>query len=118
MDVGQAEISALETIGQLGVVEAEQVQDRGVQVVHVNEVLYDVEAEIVGCPDGDAGFDTAAGQPHRKGVGMMIAAIIVVTLNHGSAAEFTAPHDERVVEHAALLEIFDLISAAQAWSVS
>ena len=41
-------------------VEAEQVQDRGVQVVHVYEVLDDVEAEIVGCPDGDAGLDAAA----------------------------------------------------------
>ena len=33
MHVGQAEIAALEAVGELGVVEAEQVQDRGVQVV-------------------------------------------------------------------------------------
>ena len=38
---------------------------------------------------------------------MMITAIIVVTLNHWSAAEFAAPNDKRVVEHAALLEIFN-----------
>ena len=38
MHVGQAEIAALEAVGQLGVVEAEQVQDRGVQVVGVDFV--------------------------------------------------------------------------------
>src|SRR5689334_13499171 len=35
-DVGQAEIAALETVGQLRVIEAEEVQDRGVQVVDVD----------------------------------------------------------------------------------
>ena len=46
--VGQAEVAALEAVGQLGVVEAQQVQDRGVQVVDVDLVLDDVEAELVG----------------------------------------------------------------------
>ena len=48
MHVGQPEIAALETVGQLGVIEAEQVQQRGVQVVDVNAILDDVEAELVG----------------------------------------------------------------------
>ena len=38
MHVGQAEIAALEAVGQLGVVEAEQVQDGGVEVVDVDSV--------------------------------------------------------------------------------
>ena len=36
MDVGQAEIAALEAIGQLRVVEAQQMQQRRVQVVDVD----------------------------------------------------------------------------------
>ena len=36
MDIGQAEIAALETIGQLGVIEAQQVQQRRVQIVDVD----------------------------------------------------------------------------------
>ena len=48
VDVGQAEIAAGVAIGQLLVVEAEQVQDRGVQVVDAGRVLNGLEAEIVG----------------------------------------------------------------------
>src|SRR5438128_9612103 len=44
--VGQAEISALEAKRQLRVIETEQVQDRGVQVVDVDFVLHDVETQL------------------------------------------------------------------------
>ena len=50
--VGQAEVAALEAVGQLLVVQAEQVQDRRLQVVDVDAVLGDVEAELVGRADG------------------------------------------------------------------
>ena len=47
-NVGQAEVAAGVTVGEPLVVEAEQVQDRGVQVVHVDAVLDGAEAELVG----------------------------------------------------------------------
>ena len=47
-DVGQAEVAAGVAVGEAFVVEAEQVQDRGLQVVDVDRVLDDVEAEVVG----------------------------------------------------------------------
>ena len=50
-DVGQAEVAALEAEGELQVVEAEQVQDRGLQVVDVDAVFDGVEAELVGRAD-------------------------------------------------------------------
>ena len=43
MDVGKPEVAPLETEGQLRVIEAEQMQDGRVQIVHVNAVLDDVE---------------------------------------------------------------------------
>ena len=46
--VGQAEVAALVAVGQPLVIEAEQVQDRRLQVVDVDRVLDDVEAEVVG----------------------------------------------------------------------
>ena len=48
MHVGQAVVAALEAVREPRVVEAEQVQQRGVQVVDVDRVGDDVEAEIVG----------------------------------------------------------------------
>ena len=48
VDIGEAEVAALKTIRQPGVVEPEQVQQRGVQIVDVDPVLNGVEPEFVG----------------------------------------------------------------------
>ena len=53
-DVRQPEMAALELVGQLLVVDAQAVQDRGVQVVDVDRVVDDVVAEVVGLAVGDA----------------------------------------------------------------
>ena len=52
--VGQPEVAALEAVGQPRVVDAQQVQDRGVQVVDVDRVLDGGVAELVGLAVGDA----------------------------------------------------------------
>ena len=63
---------------------------RGVQVVDVDPVLDDVEAEVVGLAERDARLDAAAGQPHGEGVGVVVAAV-VAALDHRRAAELAAP---------------------------
>src|SRR2546423_13599460 len=48
---------------QLGVVEAQAVKNRGVEIVYVAFVLYRAEAEVVRLPLSHAALHTAAGQP-------------------------------------------------------
>lgn len=48
MDVGQAEIAALETVGQLGVVQTQLVKDRRLKIMHVNRVASDIVGIVVG----------------------------------------------------------------------
>src|SRR3712207_6587087 len=48
VDVRQAEVTSGVAVGEPFMVEAEQVQDGGVQVVHVDLVLDRLEAELVG----------------------------------------------------------------------
>ena len=50
------------------VVEAEEVQERGVVVVVVHDVLHRVMAELVGLAVGEALLEAAAGHPHREAV--------------------------------------------------
>ena len=52
--VGQAEVAALEAVGELRVVDAQQVQHRGVQVVNVDGVFDGGVAQLVGVAVGDA----------------------------------------------------------------
>ena len=70
----------------------------------MDDVLDGVVAELVGRAVGDAALDAAAGQPHREALDVVVAA---VALGHRRAAELAAPDDERVVEHAALLQVLD-----------
>ena len=69
-------VAALE-LKSAGVVDAQAVQDRGVQVVDVDGVLDDVVAVVVGLAVGDAGLDAAAGQPDREAARMVVAAVIL-----------------------------------------
>ena len=84
-------------------VEAQQVQDGGVQVVDVDLVLDGVPAEVVGGSESHAALDAAAGQPHRKPERVMFPA--VVALARRRPAEFAAPQDQRVIQQAARLEV-------------
>ena len=56
-DVGQPLVAAVVEVGELLVVEAHQVQDRGVDVVDVGAVLDRVQADLVGRADDRAALD-------------------------------------------------------------
>ena len=51
VDVGQTKIPSLEAIGQPGMINAEEMQNRRVQVVHVDRVLDDSIAQLIGLAD-------------------------------------------------------------------
>ena len=108
--VGQAEVAALEAVGQPGVLDPQQVQDRGVEVVDLDRVLDDVVGEVVGLAVDEARLDAAAGQPDREAARVMVAAVIrggELALRVDRPAELAAPDDQRVVEQPALLEVLD-----------
>ena len=106
-DVGQPEVAALEPVSQPGMVEAEEVEDRGVQVVYMDPILHDVESELVGLAIADTRLDAAAGHPHRERVGMMVTAVVAPALYHRRAAELSTPDDEGILEHPPLLQVLD-----------
>ena len=115
-DVGQAEVAALEAVGQLRVVEAEEVEDRGLEVVDVDAVLDGRKPNSSVAPRIRPGFDAAAGHPHREGVDVVVAADVLADLAHRRAAELAPPDDQRLVEQAARFR--SVISAAHGRSMS
>ena len=79
------------------------------QVVHVDRILHHVVAVVVGSPVRQAGLDAAAGHPHREAARMMVASVVglaELALAVDGAPELAAPDDKRVVQEAALLEVF------------
>src|SRR5690242_552764 len=75
--IRQPEMASLEFEGQLGMVDAETVKNRRVQVVHVYRILHDVVAKVVGLAVRNSGLDAASGHPDSETAWMMIAAVVV-----------------------------------------
>ncbi len=74
VNIGQPEVASGVAIRQLFVIEAEQVQDGGVQVVHVDRVFDRGKAELIGGAVDMARTDTAPGHPDGEAVVVVIAA--------------------------------------------
>ena len=91
-------------------VDAEQAEDGGLEIVDGDGVLDDAVAEIVGGAVGEAGADAAAGQEGGEAAGVMVAAVIggrELALLLIGAAELAAPDHQRVIQHAALFQVGD-----------
>ena len=89
-------------------VEAQEVQNRGVQVVDVDGLLDGRVAELVGGAVDLAALDAAAGEPDRKAPVVVVAAharLAARELDGRRAAELAAADHQRLLEQPALLEV-------------
>src|SRR5688500_817922 len=75
VDVGEAVVAAAVAVGQLLVIQAEQVQHGGVQVVLVELVFDGAGAVLVGSAVADAPLDAAAAKPHAETGGVVVSAV-------------------------------------------
>ena len=101
---GQAEVEPLVLVGEPLGLNPELVEEGGVKIAHVHHVLLGIVAKFVGVSVGDSALDSSARHPDGKAFDVMIPS---VALSHGGASEFSAPDNERIVEHAPLLEVLD-----------
>src|SRR6266487_3653409 len=107
MHIRESERAALVAIGQPLVVEAQQMQHRGVQIVHVHRLLDDVVAKFIRAAVRDALLHTAAREQHGEGILVMVAARLRAApgLLHRRPAKFAAPDDKCLVEQPALFQV-------------
>lgn len=73
------------------------------QVMHVNSVFHGIIPVFIGVTVRGPGPDAASGHPHRETLRIVVATI--GSLRNRCAPEFTAPHDQRIVQHSALFQI-------------
>src|SRR5262245_22718690 len=62
-------------IGQLHVVQSEEIKDGGMDIVHVHRLLYGAKADFVGRSNIPATFNPAAGHPDGEAPGIMVSTI-------------------------------------------
>ncbi len=105
-DIGEAAWDAVVIEGEAFVIEAEEMEEGGVEVVERVDVFDRTASEFVRFSVTGAAFDAGTGHPAGETVGVVIATLGAF-LEHRHAAELRAPHHERVLEHPALGEIAD-----------
>jgi len=111
VDVGEAVVSALEPVGEPGVVQAQQVQDRRLDVVNMHWVFNDVETELVGRAQGETRLEATASHEHRVGERVVVATQVGAgrgaALAKRGAAELTHPDHQRLIQEAPTLQVHD-----------
>ena len=91
-------------------VDTEAVQDGRVEVAQVRGVLGDVIAELIRGAVLVAGLHAAAGEPDGEGTAVVVAPgarVAEATLAERRAAELGREDHQRVLEHAARLQVLD-----------
>ena len=106
MNICQTEIASGVTIGQSEVVDSQQVQQGGVEIVHVHLLLHGDVTELVGVSVGKSRLQTAAGQPDREAIRVVVSTRPPI-LCVGRAAELGTPPDDRVFQETSLLQILE-----------
>ena len=103
--------AGLEAVGELEVVEPEEVEHGGVQVVDVDRLLGHVPADLIAGAVDLPTPEPAAGQEHAEGEGVVIAPgdglVALAVFAEGGSSEFGPPHDHGFVEHAPLSQVLE-----------
>lgn len=110
MDVRQPIVAPLEAIGQSGVIDPQQVQDRRVEIVNMHWILSDIVAVFIGLADDMSSSNTGSGDQCGKASRVVIPSVVVgrqSTLRINGPAELASPDDEGIVEQASFFEVFD-----------
>lgn len=102
-EIGQPEVATGKAVGQPFMVDAEEMQDRRVKIVHMGAAFDRFVTELVGCSKAKACLDAAASE--KVGESLRIVVTAVTPLGKGIPAEFSAPPDERLFEQSALLQV-------------
>ena len=109
-DIGKSIVATSEAVSQAFVIDAKQMQDRGLQIVYVDGLFSDIEAEVVGTAVNVSLANTTSGEPDTEGLWMMVASVGLLTATdfaHGCSSKFSGHHDKCFIQQTALIEIVD-----------
>ena len=101
--MGELLETAAVKIGELIVIEPEEMEQGDVQVAYRMDDVYCGIAGFIGSADYSAFFDAASRHPHAHGFGVVVAAQCCLAAASGvvwRAPELTDPDDESIIEHA------------------
>ena len=92
-------------------IDASEVEERGVEVVDGDPSVGWFEAEFIGFAEGHSGFDAGSGEPAGEGIAVVFASEscegLDAALAVGRASEFCQEDDEGIAEETAVVEVVE-----------
>ena len=110
VDVGESAIDGVVANGELFVIDAEEVKKGGVDVVDLSGAItiQGLVAPLIALAGSDSTTDAATAEPVGEDEGIVISTDSALCAGH--ASKFRRPEDDRILEHAALLQVLDQAS--------
>ena len=96
MDIGEAAVGAVIAEGQFFVIDAEQMENGGVQIVTIRFVFDCAPGPFVTLTISNSRLESRAGHPGNEGAAVMIAANAALAKGH--AAKFGRPNQKCLLE--------------------
>ena len=87
-------------------INAESIENSGIEIVNVHRVFDDVVSEIVCFAIYRSSFYSSSGHPFSETFGVVVSSVIGFrerALAIDGSTEFSTPDNQRVIEHASLL---------------
>lgn len=78
VDVGEAEVATGVVVGEAFVIEAEEVEHGGMEIVHVEAIGDGGVTDFIGGTVGVAGFRAAPGEPGGEAARVVVAAVLAL----------------------------------------
>jgi len=95
VDAGQPAIQPVVIVGQPFVIEAQQMENRGIEIPNRGGIDFGPTAKLVGCAVADARLNACAHHPTSKAIGIVVAAgRSFLASRHPT--EFGRPENERI----------------------
>jgi len=76
IDAGEPLVETLKLVSELVVIDAEGVQDRGVQVTDMDRIFSNIETQLIGFAVNLPTFDAATGHPHTEATRVVITTVV------------------------------------------
>ena len=95
VDIGQASLKAVVVVSEPFMVEAEEVQDGGVEIVNSGDVFFGLPSEDIGSTMSMAFSNPSPGKPSGEAFGVVVSPAGSF-LESRHTAKFSAPHHKSI----------------------
>src|SRR5690349_8033426 len=107
MQFREAFFPAKVEVGKLVLVQAELIQNGGMQIPEVDAVCHGVDTQIVGGADYGAAFDTASRHPPGESGGAVVPSqrIWIAAFRQSCSSKLASPHHKRRLQQTPPLQV-------------